>query len=57
MGSIGALLVKLISDVGACILHDFPRQVALEARKSESAGTRTGIINVRMTKFHDGDGQ
>jgi hypothetical protein len=34
-----------------------PDQVALEARKSESAGARTGIIDVQMTEFHDGDDQ
>ena len=68
MGSLLALLVKLISAEGAGILHDFPRQaqqsialreglrsgltvstpgqVALEPRKSESAGAGAGIINV-----------
>jgi hypothetical protein len=28
MGSVGALLVKLVSAAGACILHDFPGRPA-----------------------------
>ena len=40
MGSLVALLVKLISAAGVRILHDFPHQVALEPRQSECAGAR-----------------
>jgi hypothetical protein len=46
MDSVGAVLVMRISDADARILHDFPREVALEPRKSECAGTRTGVIDM-----------
>jgi hypothetical protein len=35
-----------ISNTDALILHDFPFEVALEPRKSECAGARTGMIGV-----------
>jgi hypothetical protein len=57
MGSVGALFVKLVSAAGAGILHDFPKEVALEPRQSERAGTRAGKIEVLMTILQDRDDQ
>lgn len=47
MGSVGVLLVKLISAAGARILHDFPREVALEPCRS---GGTPGVRIARKAK-------
>jgi hypothetical protein len=46
MDSAGAVLDMRISDADPRILHDFPFEVALEPRKSQCAGARTGVIDV-----------